>query len=93
MTSTEALRTVKDRFSEYVDRVEREHERIVVTRNGRPAAVLISSDDLASLEETISVFADSEAVRALQEAEAAVAAGDVVRGVEGVRALRSPGGR
>ena len=92
MTSTEALRTVKDRFSEYVDRVEREHERIVVTRNGRPAAVLISCDDLASLEETMSVLADSEAVRALQEAEAAVAAGDVVRGVDGVRALRSPGG-
>ena len=45
MTSTEALRTVKDRFSEYVDRVEREHDRIVVTRNGRPAAVLISSDE------------------------------------------------
>ena len=39
--ATEALRTVKDRFSEYVDRVEREHERVVVTRNGRPAAVLI----------------------------------------------------
>jgi prevent-host-death family protein len=86
--STEALRTVKDRFSEYVDRVEREHERIVVTRNGRPAIVLISSDDLASLEETISVLADSEAVRALREADAAVAAGDVVRGVDAVRALR-----
>ena len=43
--TTEALRTVKDRFSEYVDRVEREHERVVVTRNGRPAIVLISTDD------------------------------------------------
>jgi prevent-host-death family protein len=90
MGSTEALRTVKDRFSEYVDRVEREHERIVVTRNGRPAIVLISSDDLASLEETISVLADTEAVRALREAEAAVAAGDVVRGIDVVRALRPP---
>src|ERR1700712_1340917 len=30
--STEALRTVKDRFSEYVDRVENEHERVVVPR-------------------------------------------------------------
>jgi prevent-host-death family protein len=35
--TTEALRTVKGRFSEYVDRVQREHERVVVTRNGRPA--------------------------------------------------------
>ena len=88
--TTEALRTVKDRFSEYVDRVENEHERVVVTRNGRPAIVLISTDDLASLEETISVLSDTDAIRALQAAEAAVAAGDVVRGVDAVRALRPP---
>lgn len=86
--STEALRTVKDRFSDYVDRVEREHERVIVTRNGRPAAVLISPEDLASLEETISVLSDTEAVRALHAAEQAVAAGDVVRGVDAVHALR-----
>ena len=87
---TEALRTVKDRFSEYVDRVEREHERIVVTRNGRPAIVLISSADLAGLEETISVLSDTDAVRSLAAAEAAMATGDVVRGVDAVRALRRP---
>ena len=86
--TTDSLRNVKDRFSEFVDRVEREHERIVVTRNGRPAAVLISADDLASLEETLSVLGDSDAVRGLIEAEAAVTTGDVVRGVVAVRALR-----
>lgn len=88
--TTEALRTVKDRFSEYVDRVEREHERVVVTRNGRPAAVLISAEDLAGLEETIAVLSDTDVVRAVAAAEAAVAAGDVVRGVDAVRALRRP---
>ena len=91
--STEALRTVKDRFSEYVDRVASEHERVVVTRNGRPAIVLISTEDLASLEETISVLSDPDAVRALHAAEAAVAAGDVVHGVDAVRRLRSPSQR
>ena len=91
--TTEALRTVKDRFSEYVDRVEREHERVVVTRNGRPAAVLISAEDLAGLEETIAVLSDTDVVRAVAAAEAAVAAGDVVRGVDAVRALRRPKAR
>jgi prevent-host-death family protein len=86
--STDSLRNVKDRFSEFVDRVEREHERIVVTRNGRPAAVMISPEDLESLEETLAVLADHDLLRALVEAEAAVAAGDVVRGVDAVRALR-----
>jgi antitoxin YefM len=83
--------TVKDRFSEFVERVERHHERVVVTRNGRPAAVLVSPDDLEALEETVSVLADSDAVRELAEAQAAVAAGDVVHGVDAVRRLRGDG--
>ena len=88
--TTEALRTVKDRFSEYVDRVERDHERIIVTRNGRPAAVLISTEDLESLEETLAVLADSDALRDLRAAEDAVTRGDTVRGATAVRALRPP---
>ncbi|MFZ1488796.1 MAG: type II toxin-antitoxin system prevent-host-death family antitoxin [Ilumatobacteraceae bacterium] len=64
--TTEALRTVKDRFSEYVDRVEREHERVVVTRNGRPTIVPISTEDLASLEETLAVLSDPEALDGLR---------------------------
>lgn len=86
--TTDSLRNVKDRFSEFVDRVDREHERIVVTRNGRPAAVLISPDDLESLEETLELLSDQAAIKELVQAELAVAAGDVVRGVSAVRALR-----
>lgn len=86
--STESLRSVKDRFSEFVERVERHHERVVVTRNGRPAAVLVSPEDLASLEETLDVLSDAQAVRELAEANAAVASGDVVRGIDAVQALR-----
>ena len=89
--TTEALRTVKDRFSEYVDRVEREHERVVVTRNGRPAAVLISPEDLESLEETLAVLSDPETLGGLREGDEAVARDDVVRGVDAVRALRPRG--
>ena len=86
--TTESLRHVKDRFSEFVDRVERTHERVVVTRNGRPAALLISIEDMAALEETLAVLGDPEARAELAEAEQAYARGDVVRGVDAVRALR-----
>ena len=51
---------------------------------------MISPEDLDSLEETLALLGDNAAVRALAEAEAAVAAGDVVRGVDAVRALRPP---
>ena len=87
MTS-ESLRTIRDRFSEFVERVQGHHERIVVTRNGTPAAVLMSADDLESLEETIAVLSDSEAVAELVEAHRAYLDGDVVRGNDAIRALR-----
>jgi prevent-host-death family protein len=87
--TSEPLRAVRDHLSEIVDRVEREHERVLITRNGREVAVLLSTADLAELEETLSVLADPEALADIREADAAYARGDVIRGVEAVRALRS----
>jgi antitoxin YefM len=87
--STEPLRQVRDHFSDIVDRVEHEHERVTVTRNGRPAAVLISPEDLAQLEETLDVLGDPQALADIREADAAYLRGDVVRGAAAVRALRT----
>ncbi len=42
MSETLPLAEIKARLSEIVDRVEREHERVVLTRYGRPAAVIMS---------------------------------------------------
>lgn len=84
---TESLRQIRDDLSEYVDRVEQEHERVTLTRNGRPAAVLISPNDLAQLEGTVELLGDAEALAEIREADAAYARADVVRGVEAVRAL------
>ena len=86
--TTRSLRDVRDHLSEVIDRVEQQHDRVVVTRNGRPAAVILSPDDLAQLEETIDVLGDSEALADIREADAADARGDVVRGADAVRQLR-----
>ncbi len=50
------LADVKNRLSEVVDRLEREHGRVVITKHGRPAAVVISVEDLESLEETLDIM-------------------------------------
>lgn len=78
MSETLPLSHVKAHLSEIADRVEGEHERIVVTRNGRPAAVLISPDDLAGLEETLEILSDPALVKRIREGEAAVVRGEVV---------------
>lgn len=78
MSETLPLSAVKSHLSELVDRVERQHDRVVVTRNGRPAAVLISPDDLASLEETLAILSDSAIMEKVREGDAAIGAGDSI---------------
>lgn len=89
MSMTNAsLKTVHDRFSEFIERVSAHNERVVITCNGTPTAVLMSLSDLESLEETLAVLGDDEAVAQLAEAHRAYLEGDVVQGVEAVKALR-----
>ena len=67
--ATLPLAEVKKRLSEMVDRVEHHHERVVVTKRGRPAAVLVSPDDLESLEETLDVLSTPGALDEIQKAQ------------------------
>ncbi len=68
------LGEARDRLSEYVADVERTHQRVTITRHGRPAAVLISADDLASIEETLKILGTPGAVQAIREGQADAAA-------------------
>lgn len=47
------LGEAKDKLSALVDDAESTHDIITITKHGRPAAVLMSADDLESLQETI----------------------------------------
>ena len=72
------LAEIKKRLSEIVDGVEDRHDRVVLTRNGRPAAVILSPDDLAALEDTLDLLSDPKAMRAIRKAEADIDAGKAV---------------
>lgn len=64
---TESLAEIKANLSRYVDMVEGQHERVVLTRKGRPAAVILSVDDLESLEETLEVLSDPGLMSVIRE--------------------------
>jgi antitoxin YefM len=78
MSETLPFSEVKAHLSEVADRVEREHDRILVTRNGRPSFVLVSPDDLASLEESLDILQDDEVLESLRISRRQAAAGDTV---------------
>lgn len=75
--STLPLSEVKARLSEIADEVDRTHDRVHVTRNGRDYVVLLSAEDLESLEATIELLRDDAGMERIRAADAAVATGDV----------------
>jgi len=75
-SESRSLAEAQAQLSELVARVGSAHERIIVTVQGRPAAVLIAVDDLEAIEETIAVLSDGAALRAMSEADAELVRGE-----------------
>jgi len=61
-------------LSELLDQVEDRHEHVVITRNGRPAAVVVSPEEWEAIEETLEILQDEETLAALRESEGDVKA-------------------
>lgn len=81
MTAAEhlPLADVKNRLSEVIERLEREHGRVIVTKHGRPAAVMLSVEDLESLEETLEILSDPQLRKDIRSGERDVTAGRIER--------------
>ena len=82
MSETRSLADVKAHLSEIVDLVESQHERVVITRHGRPAAIIVSTDDLASLEETLDILSSPGAREEIRAAEAEIDGGAYLTAAE-----------
>jgi antitoxin YefM len=91
MSTPLSLADVKAHLSELVSRVHGQHERVTVTVHGRPSAVLLSVEDLESLEETIAVLSDSNAVATLIASEAELARGESIDEAELTAAVAARG--
>lgn len=70
------LSDVKARLSELADEVERTHERLLVTKNGRDHVVVMSAADLDSIEATLELLVDHEAQARIARAREEVARGE-----------------
>jgi len=79
MSETVPFSDAKSHLSELADRVERDHDRVLVTRNGRPSFVLISPDDLESLEETLDILCDPELTESIRRSRREAAGGERIR--------------
>jgi antitoxin YefM len=82
MDRTLPLASIKAHLSEIVDRVEAEHDRVVLTRNGRAAAIIMSPDDLEALEETLDLLSSPGVLEEIQAARKELESGDFLSATE-----------
>jgi prevent-host-death family protein len=86
MTMMIPLADAKARLSAVLDAVRDTHDRVVITRNGRPEAVLMSVSDLEAIEDTLDLLSTPGALDEIRMAEAEIARGEAI-GADDLRRL------
>ena len=71
------LSEAKMKLSALIDHVKSTDEEVLITKNGRPAAVLVSHEELESLKETVAIRSDAELMA------------DITRGVAELKAKKA----
>ena len=69
MAKTLPISEVKARLPELVAGVMEREEEVVVTRNGKPAAVLVNVDEYERLKETLDVLSDPDLMQQIRASE------------------------
>ena len=72
------LSDVRNRLSEIVEEAATTGSDFLITRHGRPSAVIVGHDEYESMIETLNILSDPETMAAIEEAEADLASGDLV---------------
>ena len=70
MAKTLSLSEVKTRLPELVAGVQEREEEVVVTKNGRPTAILINVDEYTRLKETLDVLSDPALMKQIGKSQA-----------------------
>jgi prevent-host-death family protein len=78
MAKTVPVREFRSNLSELLSDVADRRDHVLVTRGGRPAAVLVPVDEYRALEETAEILSDADALAALETGLAEIARGDTV---------------
>jgi len=77
MTEHVPARELRERLADFLTAVAERREHIVITRRGRPAAVLVPPDEYAALEETLDILGDPMSLKALMQGLADNPADDI----------------
>lgn len=78
MTNLVAISDARANLQELVNKVNKNMDRVIITINGQPKAVLVSEEELESLEETAEILAIPGALERIKKGEKQIEDGKFV---------------
>lgn len=78
MVNTITLKELRPELPGVIKDIDSKLDRYIVTKRGKPVAIMISPDDYEGLLETIEILSDKEAVGRIKEAKREIKAGKTV---------------
>ena len=69
MVNTISVRELRPSLSKVLKRIHNRFDRYIITKRGKPEAIIMSVEDYESLLETLEIQSDKELVKRLEKAE------------------------
>ena len=77
MTKSVTLKALRPKLPQIIDEIDSKMDRFIITRRGKPVALMMSVDDYESILETIDILSDKRLVKRIKKAEEDVKKGNV----------------
>ena len=78
MTDILPISDVRENLPKLVDQVDKRDNRIIITVNGKAKAVILSLEELESIEETAEIMAIPGALKAIKKGEKQIKKGQFI---------------
>ena len=77
MTKSVTLKALRPKLPKIIDDIDSRMDRFIITKRGKPVAIMISVDDYESILETLDVLSNTHLMKKIKKAEAQVRNGRV----------------
>ena len=77
MTKNVTLKMLRPRLPKIIDEIDSKMDRFVITKRGKPVALMMSIDDYGSILETLSVLSDKSLMKRIKNAESDIRKGRI----------------
>lgn len=78
MVNTITLKELRPGLPEVIKEIDKKLDRYIITKRGKPVAIMMSVDDYEGLLETVEILSDKEAVRRIKKAKREIKEGKTV---------------